>query len=104
MQHDSPSLVKSDTQQGPAKSNLFIDKVHDTFISKLRGAFLEMFGIAITNIRIESFRVVNQELANNMSQQAFLTAQVQNQLANLTGQTEIACTQQRRDAEVSRYE
>jgi len=84
------------------KPTLFIDKVHDLFISKLREVFLNMYGIAITNIRIESFRVVNQDLANNMSQQAFLTAQTQNQLANLTGQTDIATAQQRRDAEVAR--
>lgn len=81
---------------------LFFDKVHDEFISKLHDTFIEHYGIEITNIRIESFRIINQELANNISKQAFVTAQTETQLANLSGQSEIATAQQRRDAEVAR--
>jgi len=81
---------------------MFFDKVHDEFISKLHDTFMEHYGVAITNIRIESFRIMNAELANNISKQAFTTAQTETQLANLTGQTEIATAQQRRDAEVAR--
>jgi regulator of protease activity HflC (stomatin/prohibitin superfamily) len=95
-------LEKMSKDPNAPSAPLFFDKVHDEFISKLHDSFLDLYGIAVTNIRIESFRIVNQELANNISQQAFVTAQTQNQLANLTGQTEIATAQQRRDAEVNR--
>ena len=81
---------------------LFFDKVHDEFISKLHDTFLDNYGISITNIRIESFRIMDTELATNISKQALVTAQTETQLANLTGQTEIATAQQRRDAEVAR--
>jgi len=96
--------AKSSKSEDPSKpaTPLFFDKVHDEFISKLHDNFIDSYGIAITNIRIESFRIVNQELATNISQQAFMTAQTHNQLANLTGQTEIATVQQKRDAEVNR--
>ncbi len=35
----------------------FLDSMHDQFIEKLHGAFLELYGIEITNIRVEDFRV-----------------------------------------------
>jgi len=63
---------------------------------------MDHYGISITNIRIESFKIMNQELATSISKQAFTTAQTETQLANLTGQTEIATAQMKRDAEVAR--
>jgi len=81
---------------------MFFDKVHDEFISKLHDSFIDQFGISVTNIRIESFKIMNQELATSISKQAFTTAQTETQLANLTGQTEIATAQMKRDAEVAR--
>jgi len=45
---------------------------------------------------------MNDELANNISKQAFTTAQTETTLSNLAGQTEIATAQMRRDAEVAR--
>jgi len=80
----------------------FFEKVHDQFISKLHDSFVEKYGIEVTNIRIESFKIVNQELATSMSKQALTTAQTETQLANLTGQNAIATAQQQRDAEVAR--
>jgi len=81
---------------------LFFDKVHDEFISKLHDSFMDHYGIEVTNIRIESFKIMNVELATNISKQAFTTAQTETQLSNLAGQTEIATAQQKRDAEVAR--
>jgi len=98
-------LAKSEKQhfQQSGRSNpLFFDKVHDEFISKLHDNFMERYGIEICNIRIESFKILNQELANNISKQALVTTQSQTQLTNLASQTEIATAQQRRDAEVAR--
>jgi regulator of protease activity HflC (stomatin/prohibitin superfamily) len=101
-------------QEESGQTGLFFDKVHDEFITKLHDTFVEHYGIEVTNIRIESFRIMNSELAKNISTQAFVTAQTvsfyylyiftfkETQLANLTGQTEIATAQQRRDAEVAR--
>jgi len=81
---------------------MFFDKVHDEFISKLHDTFLEHYGISVTNIRIESFHILNQELASSISKQAMTTAQTETQLANLASQTEIATAQQQRDADVAR--
>jgi regulator of protease activity HflC (stomatin/prohibitin superfamily) len=83
---------------------LFFDKVHDEFISRLHDHFVEDYGISILNIRIESFRISNTQLAKNISEQAYTTAQTQTQLANLAGETEIAVAQEKREAEVARIE
>lgn len=80
----------------------FFDKIHDEFIAKLHDAFIEKYGIDISNIRIEDFKIMDEELANNISKQAIITAQTETQLANLTSQKEIATKQQERDAEVDR--
>jgi len=101
-QNKEVSAKSQKNSEGNSNTAMFFDKVHDEFISKLHDSFMDLYGIAITNIRIESFRIVNSDLSNNISQQAFVTAQTQNQLTNLTGQTEIAVAQQRRDAEVNR--
>jgi len=92
--------AKKATPDAPAPQ--FFDKVHDEFIHKLHTSFIEQFGINVCNIRIESFKLMNQELASNISKQALTTAQTETQLSNLAGQTEIATAQQKRDAEVAR--
>jgi regulator of protease activity HflC (stomatin/prohibitin superfamily) len=66
---------------GTPSAPMFFDKVHDEFISKLHDTFVEHYGIAITNIRIESFKIMNAELATNISKQAFVTAQTETQLS-----------------------
>ncbi len=43
---------------------------------------------------------MDDELAESISKQALVTAQTENQLANLQGQTEIATAEQHRLAEV----
>jgi len=91
-----------DVSEETGKKPLFFDKVHDEFISKLHDSFMDRYGIEISNIRIESFKIINQELAKNISQQALVTAQTGTQLTNLTSQTEIATAEQRRNADVAR--
>lgn len=106
-QSKAPSAISSKQHQasvqaaqalGDTSAPLFFDKAHDEFLSKLHDEFLERYGIEITNIRIESFKIIGEELANNISQQALTTAQTECQLANLAGQTEIATKQQEREA------
>ncbi|CAD7959241.1 unnamed protein product [Amoebophrya sp. A120] len=83
-----------------ASAPLFFDKAHDDFLSKLHDDFYSRYGIDIANIRIESFQIFDEELAESISRQALVTAQTENQLANLAGQTEIAIAEQKRIAEV----
>merc|ERR1719379_1713626 len=85
---------------GGPSAPLFFDKAHDEFLSKLHDDFLSRYGLDIANIRIESFKIMDDELAESISKQALVTAQTENQLANLQGQTEIATAEQRRQAEV----
>eukprot|EP01119_Soliformovum_irregulare_P016722 TRINITY_DN4885_c0_g1_i3.p1 TRINITY_DN4885_c0_g1~~TRINITY_DN4885_c0_g1_i3.p1 ORF type:complete len:828 (-),score=288.93 TRINITY_DN4885_c0_g1_i3:82-2565(-) len=100
-----PVKRSQDSQDGQeTEQEHFFDKVHDEFIAKLQASFLEQFGISITNIRIESFKIMNRELSDNISKQALTTAQTENQLANLAGQTEIATKQMKRDTEVARIQ
>jgi len=87
---------------GGASAPMFFDKAHDDFLSKLHDDFLNRYGLDIANIRIESFKIMDDELAEQISRQALVTAQTENQLANLKGQTEIATAEQHREAEVAR--
>jgi len=75
---------------------LFFDKAHDEFLSKLHDDFLNRYGLDIANIRIESFKIKDEELAESISKQALVTAQTENELANLQGKTEIAIAEQHR--------
>ena len=44
----------------------------------------------------ESFKIMDDELAESISKQALVTAQTENELANLQGKTEIATAEQHR--------
>jgi len=99
--------AKSAEEQQPQSSEgpsapLFFDKVHDEFIFHLHDTFYKSYGIEIANIRIESFKIMNHALADNISQQAIITAQTETKLANLEGQHEIATAEMQRESEVIR--
>jgi regulator of protease activity HflC (stomatin/prohibitin superfamily) len=99
-EHSVKALAAQAT--GDASAPLFFDKAHDEFLSKLHDDFYSRYGIDITNIRIESFKIMDEELGNSMSKQALFTAQTENQLANLKGKSEIATAEQNRAADVKR--
>jgi len=80
---------------------LFFDMVHDEFISRLHDTFKKLYGLEIANIRVESFKIMNTELADNISKQAIITAQTENKLANLEGQRQIATAEMERDSAVT---
>lgn len=82
---------------GVKSEALFFDRAHDQFLSKLHDDFKKRFGIEVTNIRIEQFKILDESLANNIAQQVLNTADTQNQLMNLEGQTKIATQEQHRD-------
>merc|ERR1711988_1589247 len=85
---------------GDPSAPLFFDRAHDDFLSRLHDDFLQRYGIEIVNIRIENFRIMNEDLANNISNQALKTAETECTLANLKGQQEIATREQERLAAV----
>lgn len=96
-------VAQSKTVHSDASSTgtpMFFDKVHDEFISKLHSSFKTSYGIDIANIRVEGFKIISKDLADNIANQAMITAQTENKLANLEGQREIATAEQERDARV----
>eukprot|EP00746_Dinoflagellata_sp_MGD_P069212 gnl/MRDRNA2_/MRDRNA2_28371_c0_seq1.p1 gnl/MRDRNA2_/MRDRNA2_28371_c0~~gnl/MRDRNA2_/MRDRNA2_28371_c0_seq1.p1 ORF type:complete len:798 (+),score=166.15 gnl/MRDRNA2_/MRDRNA2_28371_c0_seq1:99-2492(+) len=108
-QNAMPSAVSAKAHQedavnaqavGQPSAPLFFDRAHDEFLSKLHDDFQQRYGIEIINIRIENFRIMNDELASNISSQVLKTAETEQQLANLKGQQEIATRDQERIAAV----
>lgn len=104
---DAPSLqsstdaCKKAQALGHPSAPLFFDRAHDEFLVRLHDDFLDRYGIEITNIRVASFKIMDTDLAASISRQALVTAQTENQLANLKGQTEIAVAEQDREARVA---
>merc|ERR1712187_669488 len=93
--------VQTAEAMGQPSAPLFFDKAHDEFLARLHDDFIERNGIEISNIRVESFKIMDEELASFISRQAITTAQTENQLANLKGQTEIATAEKERQARVA---
>lgn len=83
-----------------APTAVFFEKFHDEFLSKLHEDFLERYGVDIANIRIESFKIMDEELSEQISRHALTTAQIENEMANLEGTSLISTTRERTAAEV----
>merc|ERR1712178_394162 len=104
---EAPSIKKTheDIQaaqaMGQPSAPFFFDRAHDEFLARLHDDFLDRYGIEITDIRVASCKIMDAELAASISKQALVTAQTENQLANLKGQTEIATAEQERQARVA---
>eukprot|EP00928_Gymnodinium_smaydae_P041117 TRINITY_DN27832_c0_g5_i1.p1 TRINITY_DN27832_c0_g5~~TRINITY_DN27832_c0_g5_i1.p1 ORF type:complete len:784 (+),score=148.40 TRINITY_DN27832_c0_g5_i1:117-2354(+) len=104
---DSPSLqhaadaYQASQAAGQASAPLFFDRAHDEFLARLHDDFLDRYGIEITNIRVASCKIMDPDLSLSISKQALVTAQTENQLANLKGQTDIATAEQERQARVA---
>lgn len=106
-QHDAPSMKKTEAEikaaqaTGQPSAPFFFDRAHDEFLARLHDDFLDRYGIEISNIRVASCKIMDKELSASISKQALVTAQTENQLANLKGQTEIATAEQDRQARVA---
>merc|ERR1719408_425607 len=104
---DAPSMKQThqDLQaaqaMGQPSAPFFFDRAHDEFLARLHDDFLDRYGIEITNIRVASCKIMDKELSASISKQALVTAQTENQLANLKGQTDIATAEQERQARVA---
>eukprot|EP00929_Paragymnodinium_shiwhaense_P031010 TRINITY_DN1746_c0_g1_i3.p1 TRINITY_DN1746_c0_g1~~TRINITY_DN1746_c0_g1_i3.p1 ORF type:complete len:761 (+),score=192.05 TRINITY_DN1746_c0_g1_i3:72-2354(+) len=89
---------------GTPSAPLFFDKAHDQFLAKLHDDFMERYGLEVTNIRIEQFKIMDETLAKSISQQAIMTAETESKLANLEGQTQISTQEQERQAKVKQIQ
>uniref|UniRef100_A0A7S4IHY0 Band 7 domain-containing protein n=1 Tax=Odontella aurita TaxID=265563 RepID=A0A7S4IHY0_9STRA len=83
-----------------APMRMFFDKAHDDFLSKLHDDFMSRYGVSVSNIRIESFKIMDEELSESISKHALTTAQIENEMANLEGKSLISTTEERTAAEV----
>jgi uncharacterized membrane protein YqiK len=83
-----------------APSAIFFERVHDEFLYKLHDDFMHRYGVDIANIRIESFKIMDEELSDQISKHALTTAQIENEMANLEGKALISTTEERTSAEV----
>eukprot|EP00567_Pseudictyota_dubia_P008445 CAMPEP_0197442418 /NCGR_PEP_ID=MMETSP1175-20131217/8437_1 /TAXON_ID=1003142 /ORGANISM="Triceratium dubium, Strain CCMP147" /LENGTH=889 /DNA_ID=CAMNT_0042972887 /DNA_START=108 /DNA_END=2777 /DNA_ORIENTATION=+ len=100
---DIPVAEGSDLGGNPPPSapmRIFFDKAHDEFMSKLHDDFMQRYGVSVSNIRIESFKIMDTELAESISKHALTTAQIENEMANLEGKSLISTTEERTAAEV----
>jgi len=79
---------------------VFFEKAHDEFMVKLHDDFMQRYGVDIANIRIESFKIMDTDLAESISKHALTTAQIENEMANLEGKSLISTQTERTAAEV----
>mmetsp|Transcript_68680 Transcript_68680/g.159250 ORF Transcript_68680/g.159250 Transcript_68680/m.159250 type:complete len:732 (-) Transcript_68680:133-2328(-) len=109
-QSSNPSAVSEREQQqdlqsrqatGAPSAPLFFDKAHDQFLAKLHDDFKARYGLEITNIRIEQFKIRDPSLSQSISGQAVKTAETQSELANLQGKMQIATQEQERESRMS---
>jgi regulator of protease activity HflC (stomatin/prohibitin superfamily) len=83
-----------------APTAIFFERVHDEFLYKLHDDFMHRYGVDIANIRIESFKIMDEELSEQISKHALTTAQIENEMANLEGKALISTTEERTAAQV----
>lgn len=81
-----PGNKAAETKGASAPSPvMFFERAHDEFLNKLHDDFMERYGVDICNIRIESFKIMDDELSDQISKHALTTAQIENEMANLEG-------------------
>ena len=77
----------------------FFDRAHDEFMTKLHEDFVTRYGVDIANIRMESLKIMDTELAHEIAKNCLVTAHVDNQLSNLQGQNLIATQKEQTQAD-----
>lgn len=65
--------VASNAPPASAPMAEFFDKTHDEFMSKLHDDFQLRYGVNISNIRIEAFKIMDDDLAEQISKHALTT-------------------------------
>mmetsp|Transcript_2689 Transcript_2689/g.4932 ORF Transcript_2689/g.4932 Transcript_2689/m.4932 type:complete len:819 (-) Transcript_2689:411-2867(-) len=94
------SPTNADAPPPSAPMAEFFDKTHDEFMSKLHDDFHLRYGVDISNIRIEAFKIMDNDLAEQISKHALTTAQIENEMANLEGMSLISTQKEKTAAEV----
>jgi regulator of protease activity HflC (stomatin/prohibitin superfamily) len=92
--------LSSEAISAPDINDSLYSRVHDGFIVELNKD-LQLHGIEINNIRIESLTISDPKLSENISAQALITAQTATTLANIDSQTRIKVAEARREADVA---
>jgi hypothetical protein len=67
-----------------APTAIFFERVHDEFLCKLHDDFMHRYGVDIANIRIESFKIMDEELSEQISKPALTKAQIENEKVRLS--------------------
>jgi regulator of protease activity HflC (stomatin/prohibitin superfamily) len=100
----STSASNADGPAPTAPMAVFFERAHDEFMVKLHDDFMQRYGVDIANIRIESFKIMDTDLADSISKHALTTAQIENEMANLEGKSLISTQTERTAAEVKNIE
>jgi regulator of protease activity HflC (stomatin/prohibitin superfamily) len=82
----SDNEVKTDSSK-PSKT--FSSKVHDDFLAQLQSHTVSEYGIDVSNIRIETLNIADEKLAQQLSQQAIVSAKTDADLANIDAQNTV---------------
>jgi len=97
----TPVRTNEETNPPPsAPMAEFFDKTHDEFMHKLHDDFHLRYGVDISNIRIEAFKIMDSNLSEQISKHALTTAQIENEMANLEGMSLISTQKEKTSAEV----
>lgn len=94
---DAEGVIRAEERDSAV--SFFFDRAHDEFMNKLHEDFVTRYGVDIANIRMESFRIMDTELANEIAQNCLTTAHVENQLSNLQGENLIATQKEQTTAD-----
>jgi len=80
------SMVNKYDPPPPATAPMaeFFEKTHDEFMTKLHDDFNLRYGVTISNIRIEAFKIMDDDLAEQISKHALTTAQIENEMVSLS--------------------
>eukprot|EP00742_Colponemidia_sp_Colp-10_P006953 GILJ01007462.1.p1 GENE.GILJ01007462.1~~GILJ01007462.1.p1 ORF type:complete len:518 (-),score=65.61 GILJ01007462.1:1629-3182(-) len=88
----------------PPYHQSFYKYVHDQFIETLHDHVMSDWGVSIENIRIESLKIANERLAQDISSQAVIYAKTQAALANAQSETQVQAAAAERNANTVRID
>eukprot|EP01112_Ceratiomyxa_fruticulosa_P011686 TRINITY_DN3196_c0_g1_i2.p1 TRINITY_DN3196_c0_g1~~TRINITY_DN3196_c0_g1_i2.p1 ORF type:complete len:671 (-),score=99.89 TRINITY_DN3196_c0_g1_i2:125-2137(-) len=95
-------VVQNKAHSISSESPVFFNNVHDLFMSNQNDTLKKTLGVEVAHLCIYYFQIMDQELSNNLSKNAIVTAESETKLANMEGQNKIATSEMERDAIVNR--
>jgi regulator of protease activity HflC (stomatin/prohibitin superfamily) len=94
------SSSKEDSESGSSSSVVFFERVQEKCLQKLQYDFLQKYGVDISNILVESCKLMDEDLAEEMSKQALNAEQFKNERERQEGQALLSLAQERTAAEI----